>query len=173
MKIKQALKTLDLHSDKPEKGLPYDFFMFISRKTPMVNVDLLIKDKKGRTLLAWRKDKYSGAGWHVPGGIIRYKEKMDHRISEVAKLEIGAKVKFNKAPLAINQILLNQEERAHFISFLFCCSVKEGFQPENKCLKPGDAGYLKWHDKCPADLIKVHRMYKKYVNDKEICYGRK
>ena len=87
----------------------------------------LIKDKKGRTLLAWRNDKYSGAGWHVPGGIIRYKEKMEKRINEVAKLEIGTKVKFNKEPLAINQIILNQKERAHFISFLFYCAVKDGF----------------------------------------------
>ena len=169
MKIAHAIKTLDSHTDKPEKGLPYDFFMFISRKTPIVNVDLLIKDKEGRTLLAWRNDKYSGAGWHVPGGIIRYKEKMEKRINEVAKLEIGTKVKFNKEPLAINQIILNQKERAHFISFLFYCAVKDGFVPANKGLKSGDAGYLKWHDKCPADLIKVHKIYKKYMNNKGAC----
>ena len=173
MKIKNAIYTLDSHTEEPEKGLPHDFFTFISRKTPMINVDLLIKDKKGRTLLSWRKDKYFDAGWHVPGGIIRYKEKMEHRINEVARLEINTKVKFDKEPLAINQIILAQKERGHFISFLFCCSVKEGFEPENKGLKPGDPGYLKWHDKCPTNLLKVHRIYKKYINDKRIRYGRK
>jgi colanic acid biosynthesis protein WcaH len=35
---------------------------------------------KGRTLLTWRDDESFGAGWHVPGGIIRYKETAADRI---------------------------------------------------------------------------------------------
>lgn len=161
--MKKALKTLDGHSSNPQRGLPEDIFLFISRKTPMINVDLLIKDENGRILLAWRKDKYCGAGWHVPGGIIRYKEKIEKRIKEVARLEIGAPVKFDKNPIAVRQFILNQKERAHFISLLYHCFLVSDFKPQNKGLKPGDAGYLKWHDKPPANLIKVHETYRKYM----------
>lgn len=161
--MKKALKILDGHSSNPRQGLPEDIFLFISRKTPMINVDLLIRDEKGRILLAWRKDRYSGAGWHLPGGIIRYKEKIEKRIKEVARLEIGAPVKFDKTPMAINQFILRQKERAHFISLLYHCSLGSDFKPENKGLKPRDAGYLKWHNKPPANLIKVHKVYRKFM----------
>lgn len=161
--MKKALKILEDHASNPKQGLPDDLFLFISRKTPMINVDLLIKDEKGRFLLAWRKDKYSKAGWHVPGGIIRYKEKIEKRIKEVARLEIGAPVKFDKKPVAINQLILNQKERAHFISLLYNCFLGNDFKPQNKGLKPGDAGFLKWHSKPPANLIKVHDIYRKYM----------
>jgi len=161
--MKKALKIIDDHASNPEQGLPEEIFLFISRKTPMINVDLLIKDEKGRILLAWRKDKYSGAGWHVPGGIIRYKEKIEKRIKEVARLEIGVPVKFDKTPIAINQFILKQKERAHFISLLYNCFLESGFMPKNKGLKPGDSGYLKWHSKPPANLIKVHEIYRKHM----------
>lgn len=161
--MKKAIKILDDHASKPERGLPDEIFLFISRKTPMINVDLLVKDEKGRVLLAWRDDKYSGAGWHVPGGIIRYKERIEKRIKEVARLEIGTSVQFERTPLAINQFILKQKERAHFISLLYNCFLEGNFKPANKGLKPGDSGYLKWHSTPPANLIKVHDVYRKYM----------
>ena len=56
------------------QDLPEELFRFISTISPLVNVDLLIKDDTNRTLLTWRDDEHYGAGWHVPGGIIRFKE---------------------------------------------------------------------------------------------------
>lgn len=45
----------------------------------MVNVDLLIKNvSSNETLLTWREDEYYGPGWHVPGGIVRFKETIVH-----------------------------------------------------------------------------------------------
>src|SRR3954451_13793393 len=74
----QAFAVLDAWVGEPVDGLPEEFFLFLSRYTPIVNVDLLIQEAIGedrrRTLLTWRDDETYGAGWHVPGGIIRYKE---------------------------------------------------------------------------------------------------
>ena len=50
-------------------GLPEELFLYVSSITPLVNVDLLIKDDRGRALLTWRDDSYYGPDWHVPGGI--------------------------------------------------------------------------------------------------------
>ena len=44
----------------PNTGLPDEIFYYISRTTPFINVDLLIKDAQGRTLLAWRDDEHAG-----------------------------------------------------------------------------------------------------------------
>ena len=76
MDTKIAIKFLENQIKNPSKGLPQEIFFFISRITPMINVDLLIKDEKGRTLLAWRDDEFY-KGWHIPGGIIRFKEKTE------------------------------------------------------------------------------------------------
>jgi len=170
MDIHEAIAFLDRQIPNPSLGLPEEVFLFISRMSPMVNVDLLIKDENTRTLLAWRDDEFSGAGWHVPGGIIRFKEYMKARIQKVAETEIGAVVEFEPVPIAVNEIILDQNTRGHFISFLYKCFLSSKYVPENKGLTDKDNGYLKWHDSCPKNLVNVHEMYRKYIGN---IYGNK
>jgi len=165
MNISEAASFLDRKIPDPKKGLPEEVFLFIAGITPMVNVDLLIKDEKGRTLLAWRDSAYTEKGWHLPGGIIRFKETFAERLKKVAQNEIGTEVKFDPKPLAVNEIILEQKTRGHFISFLFKCFLSGEFIPPNRGLKETDAGYLKWHNTCPKSLLSVHqKLYRKYIN---------
>src|ERR1022692_4518995 len=99
----------------PHGGLPEDIFLFVSRIVPLVNVDLLIQDDAGRTLLTWRDDRFFGAGWHVPGGIIRYKEAAADRVRACAREELGADVSFDGVPLLVTETIREQPERGHFI----------------------------------------------------------
>ena len=142
MNIKDAIEILDQQVANPSAGLPDELFFYISRVTPMVNVDLLIKDELGRTLLSWRDDQYSGKGWHLPGGIVRFKESLETRVKKVAETEIGALVDFDSNPIAINQIIHNKSKnRGHFISILYKCSLSTAYLPENKGLSKTDAGF--------------------------------
>jgi colanic acid biosynthesis protein WcaH len=163
MNIPEAISFLDASVPEPSRGLPEEVFLYISRTTPLINVDLLIQDEKGRTLLSWRNERYTGTGWHVPGGIIRFKENIETRIGKVAETEIGAEVSFDPVPLAINQMIHpHQEIRGHFISLLYKCFVKSAFVPENKGLSRNDHGYVAWHDSCPEPLFKYHEIYRGY-----------
>ncbi|HAH30716.1 MAG TPA: NUDIX hydrolase [Elusimicrobia bacterium] len=163
MSIATAIKSLERHISDPRLGLPEEVFFFVSRLTPMVNVDLLVKDEKGRTLLAWRNDRFSGMGWHLPGGIVRFKEKLENRVMKVAEAEIGASVNFDPAPVAINQFICGHDTRGHFISLLYKCSISGGYAPPNEGLSPTDEGYLRWHGTCPKNLLKVHEIYRKHI----------
>lgn len=164
MIIKDAIAFLDKSVSDSKAGLPDDVFYYISRTTPMVNIDLLIKDEFNRALLSWRDDEYSGKGWHIPGGIIRFKETFETRIKKVAEFEIGAKVEFDLNPIAINQIFNEEcDIRGHFISILYRCSLPSTFVPENKRLKETDPGFLKWYKTCPDNLLKFHEIYRKYL----------
>ena len=166
MNIADAITILNKQVPNPSAGLPDELFYYVSRITPLVNVDLLIKDENGRTLLAWRNDPTTGKGWHVPGGIVRFKETLEVRIKKVAETEIGTSVDFDPTPLAINQMILHESEiRGHFISILYKCSLPTAFIPENKGLSKIDPGYLKWHDSCPNDLLKFHKIYRKYLHN--------
>ncbi|MFH1387619.1 MAG: NUDIX hydrolase [bacterium] len=163
MNIFKAIKDIDEQVADASQGLPEELFFLISRLVPMVNVDLLIKDEKGRILLAWRDDQYAGIGWHLPGGIVRFKEKLEKRIDQVALTEIGQAVSFEPVPLAMNQVICEHEIRGHFISILYKCSLPGQFIPKNAGLTNKDPGFLKWHEACPENLVKVHEMYRKYV----------
>ena len=163
--IKQALDQINSVINNPTEGLPEDVFLFASAITPMVNVDLLIRNEQGQVLMTWREDKFCKAGWHIPGGIIRYKETAAERISAVARLELGAQVVFDEKPLAINEIIVpGRRERGHFISLLFECSLKTP-PNEDRCFCSGDPnqGQWAWFGACPENIIVVHRrIYQPY-----------
>ena len=164
MNIAEAIAVLDKHVPNPSAGLPDEVFFYISKTTPLVNVDLLIRDENGRALLSWRNDQYSGKGWHLPGGIVRFKETLETRVKKVAETEIGVNISFDTIPMALNQIIHPERDiRSHFISILYKCFLPSTFIPENKGLSNEDAGYLMWHDFCPGNLLKCHEMYRKYI----------
>jgi len=163
MNIHEAIEFLNKRISDSSKGLPEELFLFISRMTPMVNADLLIKDENGRTLLSWRDDQFAGTGWHLPGGIVRFKEKLENRVRKVAEKEIGTMVKFDSVPIAVNQVICDHDTRGHFISILYKCFLSAKFIPNNKGLSNNDPGYLLWHDSCPPNLVKVHEMYRRYI----------
>ncbi len=164
MNISDAIAILNKQVTNPSAGLPDELFFYVSKITPLVNVDLLIKDENGRTLLSWRSDQYAGKGWHLPGGIVRFKETLEARVRKVAETEVGSSIDFDPNPIAINQIINNKREtRGHFISILYKCSLSAGFVPENKGISRSDPGYLMWHESCPANLLKLHEIYRGFL----------
>jgi ADP-ribose pyrophosphatase YjhB (NUDIX family) len=163
--LSDSIRVLDTLAGDPTTGLPEELFLFVSRITPLVNVDLLIQDDRRHTLLTWRADEYHGAGWHVPGGIIRYRETADQRIRKVATSEMGASVDFDPIPAAINESFGEQRNRGHFISLLYRCRLVSGPDPRLKAIAaPPEPGTWRWHKGAPADLLKVHDMYRPFMD---------
>lgn len=156
------IERLEARVADPRQGLPSEVFLFLSRMSPLTNVDLLIQDEAGRTLLTWRDDEFHPGGWHVPGGIIRYKETMAERIRKVAFGELGTEVEFSPNPIAVNEVIAPvRRDRGHFLSLLFRCRLLR--EPSATLAYGGTgmprAGEWAWHLGAPADLIEVHRMY--------------
>lgn len=162
MDIKLIIDSLDEYVENPIDGLPEELFLFISRLTPMMNVDLLVRNGNGEILLTWREDKFHDPGWHIPGGIIRYKEEIRDRIRTVAKNELGADIEFSPAPLMMSEIIqAHEKNRGHFISMLYECRLVTALDANLQCTteKP-KAGEWQWHSHCPENLIQVHHIYK-------------
>jgi colanic acid biosynthesis protein WcaH len=160
----QALAALEAWAPNPAGGLPEELFRFISRFVPIINVDLLIRDERDRTLLTWREDAIYGAGWHVPGGIIRYKETAANRVHATALRELGASVAFDHVPAAIEETIApERRERGHFISLLYRCRLSS--PPEETRRFSGGrpaAGQWAWHARCPPDLLPVQEPYRRF-----------
>ena len=160
----QAFAVLDAWVGKPVDGLPEEFFLFLSGFTPLVNVDLLIRDERHRTLLTWRQDETYGAGWHVPGGIIRFKETAEERIRATAHKELGAEVACDPQPIAVEQAIDTvRRERGHFISLVYSCRLLGPPHPALRYLQGEPRrGQWAWHEGCPPDLIAVQAGYRRF-----------
>lgn len=163
-RYKEAMALLDQWAENPRAGLPEDLFIFFSRLVPLVNVDLLIQDDRAGTLLTWRDDDFH-VGWHVPGGIIRYKEPAAERVRATARTELGAEVEFEPMPCAIEQLIEPERRvRGHFISLLYRCRLigapDDGLRFTGGAPKPGQWA---WHANCPPDLVPAQASYRKFI----------
>jgi colanic acid biosynthesis protein WcaH len=159
-----AIQVLESWAPDPNRGLPEPLFLLVSKLTPMINVDLVIADDQHRTLLTWRSDDLHGSGWHIPGGIIRYQETMEARIRATARAELGARLEFDPAPIAIEQLILpNRYARGHMISIAFRCRLVDSPDPKLR-YEGGDpeAGQWAWHLQCPSELIEVQTCYRRF-----------
>ena len=137
--------------------------LFASRIMPLVNVDLLLQDVSGRALLTWRDDEFFGAGWHIPGGIIRYKETTADRIRACARQELSAEVSFDQAPLLFSEIIRDQRNRGHMISLLYRCQLLTPLNEAKRSIgDPPAPGAWRWHDTAPRDLLEVQRHYTRF-----------
>lgn len=153
------LDDLDHGLADPRKGLPDPVFRFALKTTPMINVDLLVRDFRGRTLVAWRQDEF-GTGWHIPGGIIRWRETFAARIAAVASAELHAEVEADPEPCRISQLL--DSGRGHFISLLYRCELRtpipaDAFAPNENDAVPGQ---LYWGAEVPGQLYPAHDIYR-------------
>jgi ADP-ribose pyrophosphatase YjhB (NUDIX family) len=145
-------------------GLPEHLFAYISSITPMVNVDVLAIDSCSRFLLAWRDDGTYGPGWHIPGGIIRFKENINSRINAVCVKELGIEQYERPSLVQINQIMNpNRDYRGHFLSLLFFVRV-QGDPPTCKQDIDIRHGDTQWFSKAPDNIIYQHKRYLPILN---------
>lgn len=124
----------------PHKGLPQAIFDSLVNIVPFIACELVIVNKGG-ILLTWREDKF-WRGWHIPGGLMRFRDSFHERIKKVAAKELGVNIKKYKFLFPINYI---DDSRGHTVSLVFLCQIddlpKEG----------------KFFRKMPKDIIKEHR----------------
>lgn len=76
---------------KIKSPFPYPVFVALCGSVPMVAVDLAVMPDKDRVLLTYRKDDFYD-NWHIPGSILRYKEKPEDAIRRVSRKELSLKI---------------------------------------------------------------------------------
>lgn len=165
MERQELIALLESQIENPARGLPEEVFLFLTRLTPMINVDLLVTNELGHTLLTWREDEHHGKGWHIPGGIIRFRETPEERIRQVAKNELGTEVIAEKSPCAIHTFIVpEQRNRSHFISLLYRCRLQGNLPAQVDCGQPQPGAY-RWFSAAPDDLLPAHAAYRHYIGE--------
>jgi ADP-ribose pyrophosphatase YjhB (NUDIX family) len=102
----------------------------------------------------------------VPGGIVRFKEEAQTRISEVARLELGATIRCAPSPILVREVMNpNRDVRGHFISMVYLCELTGAPAEQKRHGENAPAnGQWRWHERCPADIIKQHEAYRQLID---------
>lgn len=160
----ELIAALEATLPEPRTGLPEEVLQLVSRLSPLVNVDLLIKDDRQRTLLTWRDDELFGPGWHVPGGLIRYKERAADRVHACALEELGADVESDAQPMFVHESIGTSRTRAHHVSLLYRCRIAGALDEGRRASSdPPRCGQWRWHDRCPSNLLAEQAAYARFI----------
>ena len=164
--LAKAVKLLREARLDASKGLPEELFWLVSSLTPIVNVDLLVVNDAGQLLLARRNDAFHPECWHIPGGCVRFGESLMDRVHLTAHRELGCDVIAESNPISIRDAIRGPiqnwdypNERRHFVSILYKCYLPKGTIIRNDNRTEADAGYLKWFDVLPEDLVEIQHIY--------------
>ena len=66
-----------------------DRWLQIVRTTPLISIDLLVRNLKNQVLLGLRRNQPARGYWFVPGGVVRKGEWLDDAFERVASAELN------------------------------------------------------------------------------------
>lgn len=149
------------HSKSP---LTYEEFKNIYSKVPRVCVEIIIKTEQG-ILFTLRKESTYYGHWHIPGGTLRYRERLHDAVKRVALDELGVKVTVEKL-LGYIEYFSEEKERGfgYSISLVFLCN------PASTDFKLNEqASEVRFFKSLPPNIVEEHREFiHNYFNIDEI-----
>ena len=67
-------------------------FQTIIGATPLVSIDLIVKNTQGEVLLGYRTNRPAQGYWFVPGGRVQKNERLDKAFLRLTKAELGVSI---------------------------------------------------------------------------------
>lgn len=77
--------------------LSEDLFKQIVTSTPLVSIDLIVKNPQGQVLLGQRQNRPAQGFWFVPGGRVLKNESLDSAFKRLSQIELGMSFTRNQA----------------------------------------------------------------------------
>ena len=72
-------------------------FTQVINNTPLVSIDLVVKNPQGQFLLGWRKNRPAKNYWFVPGGRIQKGERLEDAFARLTEGELGQGIAMSDA----------------------------------------------------------------------------
>lgn len=102
----------------------YEEFKSIYSRVPRLCVDLIIKSEQGVLLTLRQKDGWKNQ-WHLPGGTVLYREKLEDAVNRIAQEELGVDVSIDRE-LGHTEFHSEVKERGfgYSVTIVFLCHLK-------------------------------------------------
>jgi len=72
-------------------------FLAVIDATPLISIDLVVRDQRGQILLGYRDNKPAQHYWFVPGGRVRKQERLAQAFVRLTQVELGFSVAMDDA----------------------------------------------------------------------------
>lgn len=80
-------------------ALPFDQFLEVVERAPLVSIDLIISNAEDEVLLGLRRNQPAAGFWFVPGGRILKNETLDAAFLRLTQAELGVAIPRSAAQL--------------------------------------------------------------------------
>jgi ADP-ribose pyrophosphatase YjhB (NUDIX family) len=137
------------------KWLPTKEFAAIYKKVPRLCIDAVIKGRKG-VVFAKRDIKPWKGKWHLPGGTVRFGERLTAAVSRIMYEETGLTVRIRKFLGVLEYVHEEHSARTHSVSAVFLVSPRKG------ALRGSPQGReVKYFSRFPKNIISEQKTFLK------------
>ena len=108
-------------------------FLRIVEATPLVSIDLIVRNEAGEVLLGKRVNRPAQGFWFVPGGRIRKNERVRDAFERISEFELGIRLKMDAARLLGVYDHIYEDNffgkpgvNTHYVVLGFACELASG-----------------------------------------------
>lgn len=118
--------------------LPADKFRSIIELTPLVSIDLVVKNAQGEYLLGLRTNRPAQNFWFVPGGRIQKGESLAVAFKRLTKQELGKELSIEQAKLLgpfdhfYDDCVFDSETSTHYIAIAYELIIDQPISPPDQ-----------------------------------------
>ena len=77
--------------------LPPEIYRTVVELTPLVSIDLIVRDRRGRVLVGYRRNRPAQGYWFVPGGRLGKNETRREAFARLTVDELGVELNIDRA----------------------------------------------------------------------------
>lgn len=142
-------------------------FATIVSHTPLLSIDLIVRNSEGKILLGKRRNEPAKGYWFVPGGRVFKDEHLDAAFERIAKEELGIDIKRKEAEFLgvyehfYNNNVFNDNFSTHYIVLGHKIAIEE-----NITLNDQHDAYRFFTEQELLQDTQVHRYTKDYYRER-------
>jgi colanic acid biosynthesis protein WcaH len=109
-------------------------FIDVVRVTPLVAIDLIVRNEAGEILLGKRRNRPAQHWWFVPGGRIQKNERLQDAYRRIGKAELGITMPNAKLHGIFNHLYDDNyfgvpDIGTHYVTLAYRCELGKGITP--------------------------------------------
>lgn len=108
-------------------------FKTVISSTPLISIDLIVRNEQNQVLLGWRLNAPAKGFWFVPGGRIQKNETLDNVFRRLLKEELGIKKTIHRSEAKFlglyehfyDNNVFDENYSTHYIVFAYEISIEQ------------------------------------------------
>jgi colanic acid biosynthesis protein WcaH len=144
--------------------LSADDFAHVVKSTPLISIDLIVRNIQGNVLLGKRLNRPAQGSWFVPGGRVFKDEKLDDAFKRTVKTELGIDMDRAQSKFLgvyehfYSNNVFNEEFSTHYIVLAYEISVDE----DSIILNNQHSSYRWFDEEALLSNLEVYKYTKEY-----------